>query len=145
MPDGEPRTRAGMDDVLERISDGVVAYDHDWRFAYLNGAAERHSGRGLLGNAIKFTPPGGRVRLDAQASGADLVVRVANEGPGIEAEDLGRVFDRFWQGAKTRRAGVGLGLAIAKGIVEAHGGTMGAESTPGEWTTFTFTLPFTST
>ncbi len=116
------------------VAEGLPAVVVD-RHRILQGIAN------LLGNAIKFTPPGGRVRLDVQASGSDLVVSVANEGAGIEAEDLGRVFDWFWQGARTRRTGVGLGLSIARGIVLAHGGTMRAESTPGEWTTFTFTLP----
>ncbi len=95
----------------------------------------------LLGNALKFTPPGGRVQVEAHAGDAAVIVRVTDTGPGIAADELPHVFDRFWQGAKARRAGAGLGLAIAKGIVEAHGGTIFARSVPGRGATFTFTLP----
>jgi signal transduction histidine kinase len=95
----------------------------------------------LIGNALKFTEPRGRVRLEARASEASVVVSVADTGPGIAPDALPHVFDRFWQGAKARRAGAGLGLAIAKGIVEAHGGTIAVESVPGRGATFTFTIP----
>jgi signal transduction histidine kinase len=68
-----------------------------------------------------------------------------DSGPGIAHEDLPHVFDRFWQAKKTARAGVGLGLAIAKGIVEAHGGGIRVESEPGQGSCFTFTLPVVTT
>jgi signal transduction histidine kinase len=95
----------------------------------------------LCGNAVKFTPAGGSVTVRAEA--ADGAVRVAcvDTGPGIALEDLPHVFDRFWQARSTRRAGAGLGLAIAHGIVEAHGGRISAESSPGQGSTFAFTLP----
>ncbi|HEX6908930.1 MAG TPA: hybrid sensor histidine kinase/response regulator [Longimicrobium sp.] len=96
----------------------------------------------LVGNAVKFTPPGGRVSVQACADGAEARVVVADTGPGIAAEHLPHVFDRFWQARGTRRAGAGLGLAIARGIVEAHGGRIRVESEPGAGTRFFFSLPF---
>ena len=95
----------------------------------------------LCGNAVKFTPSGGTVEVRAEADGESIRVSCVDTGPGIARGDLPHVFDRFWQARSTRRAGAGLGLAIAKGIVEAHGGTISADSTPGEGSTFAFTLP----
>jgi len=95
----------------------------------------------LCGNAVKFTPAGGTVEVRAEPDGESVRVSCVDTGPGIAREDLPHVFDRFWQARSTRRAGAGLGLAIAKGIVEAHGGAISAESTPGEGSTFAFTLP----
>jgi signal transduction histidine kinase len=95
----------------------------------------------LGGNALKFTPDGGRVDIQATARGAAVAFAVRDTGPGIAPEDLPHVFDRFWQAKKAARAGVGLGLAIAKGIIEAHGGSISVESEPGRGSCFTFTLP----
>ena len=95
----------------------------------------------LIGNAIKFTPAGGTIAVDAEVQDADLVVTVCDTGPGIPAEDLGRVFDRFWHTRQRRGGGAGLGLAISKGIVEAHGGRLWVESQPGNGARFSFTLP----
>jgi signal transduction histidine kinase len=95
----------------------------------------------LAGNAIKFTPQGGRVLVSAVVEDGEVRVSVADTGPGIPPEHLPHVFDRFWQARSTRRAGAGLGLAIARGIVEAHGGRIGVESQRGLGTTFWFTLP----
>jgi signal transduction histidine kinase len=97
----------------------------------------------LIGNALKFTPEGGRVRLRAEADGEGIVrFSVDDTGPGIPAESLPHLFELFWQ-ARDRRAtlGTGLGLSIARGIVESHGGSISVESTPGEGSTFTFTVP----
>ena len=91
----------------------------------------------LLGNAIKFTPRDGTVELlvaPAPAGGVRFEVR--DTGPGIPAEHLPRLFDRFWQARETRRAGAGLGLAIAQGIAQAHGSVLSVESTPGSGTRF---------
>src|SRR5687768_12591058 len=95
----------------------------------------------LLGNAIKFTPVGGKVIIDAVANSETLTVSVADSGIGISEEDLPRVFDRYWQSTRTNRQGAGLGLAIAKGIVEGHGGRIWVESAPGSGTTVRFALP----
>lgn len=94
----------------------------------------------LIGNAIKFTTAGG-VTLVARAGTGEVVFQVRDTGQGICAEDLPRVFDRFWQAQAEGHAGAGLGLAIVKGIVESHGGRVGVESEPGKGSTFWFTLP----
>ncbi len=95
----------------------------------------------LIGNAVRFTPPGGRVTVGAVAATGEVRFRVADTGAGIAAEDLPRVFDRFWQAGRAKRQGAGLGLAICKGIVEAHGGRIWVESEPGRGATFYFTVP----
>jgi PAS domain S-box-containing protein len=95
----------------------------------------------LLGNALKFTPEGGRVSIRAKRVEGDVQIEVADTGPGIPPEDLPRIFDPYWQARRTARLGAGLGLAISRGIVEGHGGRIWVESRPGEGSTFTFTLP----
>jgi PAS domain S-box-containing protein len=97
----------------------------------------------LLVNAIKFTPPGGRVHVVVALDDAARYVRVSvcDSGPGIAAEDVPRLFERYWQAPRLLRAGSGLGLFIAKGIIEAHGGTIDVETAVGKGTAFTFTLP----
>lgn len=95
----------------------------------------------LVGNALKFTPDGGEVRLRGLRHPDGVEVRVQDTGVGITAEDLPFVFDRFWQSRRTDRSGAGLGLAIAKGIVEAHGGHIAMESAVGRGTLVAFTLP----
>jgi signal transduction histidine kinase len=95
----------------------------------------------LIGNAIKFTPENGSVRLSATRGETQVEFRVIDNGPGIPADSVPHLFDSFWQARLTDRRGVGLGLTIAKGIVEAHGGRMWVESSLGEGSTFHFTLP----
>jgi signal transduction histidine kinase len=95
----------------------------------------------LGGNAIKFTREDGRIEIRATVRGATVEFAVRDNGTGIPPEDLPHIFDRFWQARKTARAGVGLGLAIAKGIVESHGGGIRVESEPGRGSNFMFTLP----
>ena len=95
----------------------------------------------LLGNAIKFTPPAGTITVQASALPGEVSFAVRDTGPGIQPMQLSHIFDRFWQARAAARAGAGLGLAIAKGIVEAHGGRIWVESKPGAGATFHFTLP----
>ncbi len=96
----------------------------------------------LMHNAIKFTPPGGSVTLDAEAVDDTMVVSVIDTGTGIPEDDLERIFERFYKVDKSRSSrGTGLGLAIARHIVEAHGGTLWAESVEGRGSTFRFRLP----
>lgn len=96
----------------------------------------------LVHNAIKFTPPGGRIDISARSEGTEVLVSVADTGIGISADDLPRIFERFYKADKARAGGgTGLGLAIAKHIVQAHGGKIWADSKPGKGSTFTFSLP----
>jgi signal transduction histidine kinase len=95
----------------------------------------------LLGNAIKFVPPGGRVTIGAQHLYGQIRVWISDDGPGIPAEQVPRVFDRFWQANRSGSRGAGLGLAIAKSIVDAHGGQIGVHSQLGEGSTFFCWLP----
>ena len=102
----------------------------------------------LVSNAIRHTPAGGYVRLGARASGPDQVrVTVSDSGEGIAGADLPQVFERFWRGGQARtlerdgERGAGLGLAIARGLVEAHRGEIEVRSRPGEGAEFSFTLP----
>jgi signal transduction histidine kinase len=95
----------------------------------------------LIGNALKFTPEGGRITIAAEATEECVRFLVADTGRGVAAEELPQVFDRFWQSRHTRRGGAGLGLAITKGIVEAHRGQITVTSTPGIGTEFMFTIP----
>lgn len=95
----------------------------------------------LVGNAVKFSSPGGRITVGATTQGSEVLFWVADEGAGIPAESLSHLFDRFWQAHTTDRRGAGLGLAIVKGIVETHGGRISVESRVGVGTTFFFTVP----
>jgi signal transduction histidine kinase len=98
----------------------------------------------LVGNALKFTPPGGRVTVAVERVGDTAQFGVIDSGPGIAHEDLPRVFDRFWRHETPGRKSTGLGLFIAKGIVEAHGGRIWAESEVGHGARFYFTVPLVS-
>jgi signal transduction histidine kinase len=95
----------------------------------------------LLGNAIKFTPEGGKISIRTAKMSHEVRVSVQDSGPGICKEDLLHVFDRYWQAEATAKKGTGLGLAIAKGFVEAHGGKIWVESDPGHGAKFSFTIP----
>lgn len=95
----------------------------------------------LVGNALKFTPPAGKIVIGAKRDTDEVIFSVADTGQGIPEEQLAKVFDRYWQSTRTDRQGAGLGLAIAKGIVEAHGGEIWIESQPGSGTTVRFSLP----
>jgi len=96
----------------------------------------------LIGNAIKFTPAGGRITSTVSMKDGEVLFSVSDTGEGIAPENLRHMFDRFWQAAtRQRRLGAGLGLPITRGIVEAHGGRIWAESTLGRGSTFFFTIP----
>jgi two-component system, OmpR family, sensor histidine kinase BaeS len=98
----------------------------------------------LVSNAIRHTPPGGDVTVTCQRAGSEFVVEVADTGAGISPEDLPQIFDRFWRADKSRSrrtGGSGLGLPIARQLVEAHGGHVTATSVPGSSSVFTIRLP----
>lgn len=102
----------------------------------------------LLHNAIKFTPPHGQIALEANVQGNQTLMSISDTGIGIPKNELNRIFDRFYQVEKslTREyGGIGLGLAIARGMVEVCGGEIYVESEPGQGTTFSFTLPLDNT
>jgi PAS domain S-box-containing protein len=98
----------------------------------------------LLGNALKFVPENGKIELRAERREKDVCFSVSDTGPGIPARQLPHVFDRYWQARPGDRRGAGLGLAIARGIVQQHGGEIWVESTPGTGATFSFTVPIRS-
>lgn len=93
--------------------------------------------RNIIGNAIKFSPKRGRIKIEAVMRETAVEVSVADDGPGIPSEELTKIFDKF----QSPKMGTGLGLAIAKSIIQSHGGKIWAESTPGRGSTFTFSLP----
>jgi two-component system, OmpR family, sensor histidine kinase BaeS len=96
----------------------------------------------LLGNALKFTPAGGTVTIRTSKHGEEAVLEVVDTGIGIPADELPRIFDRFWRGqAAGQTSGSGIGLAIAAELARAHGGTLTADSQPGQGARFTLTLP----
>ena len=116
LPDSIPQVAADRDRILQVFSN-------------------------LIDNAIKFTPEGGRITVRAKPGVGEVVFSVQDTGSGIPEEQRARLFDPFWQARRARRAGAGLGLAIARGIVQAHGGRMEVESEVGKGTTMSFTVP----
>ena len=95
----------------------------------------------LCGNAMRVTPRGGSIRVNALRDGAFICFQVSDTGPGIPAAQLASVFDRYWQAAPGSSSGAGLGLFIVKGIIEAHGGKVWADSPANQGASFFFTLP----
>jgi signal transduction histidine kinase len=122
-------------------------------FAAMDGDRIQQVLSNLVGNAVKHTPEEGVVTLRAESVDGELHIHVQDSGPGLQPDELERVFDRFWRGnqaqagesgSRNRRGiGIGLGLAIARGIVRGHGGRIWAESRPGQGSTFSFALPLT--
>src|SRR5438045_876113 len=100
-----------------------------------------------MDNAVKYTPGGGSVRISLQAKGGFAVASVSDTGIGITKQDLAHIFDRFWRADKARsreQGGAGLGLSIAKWIVDMHGGSIGVESEVGKGSIFTIRIPLDS-
>jgi signal transduction histidine kinase len=98
----------------------------------------------LIDNALKYTPAGGQVTVSARRTWQEITVSVSDTGPGIPAEHLPHLFERFYRVDSARArdtGGFGLGLAISHSIVQAHGGNIAVDSRPGRGTTFTVTLP----
>jgi signal transduction histidine kinase len=113
--------------------------------AAIKGDADRLADQvlgNLLSNALKFTPEGGAIHLRAWATGSQLHIEVRDSGEGIPEEQLPYIFDKYFQvGQQARTKGAGLGLAIAREVVEAHGGAISVDSQTGRGTTFTIDIP----
>ncbi|HXU74557.1 MAG TPA: ATP-binding protein [Polyangia bacterium] len=116
----------------EVLADGIVRADRERVFQILSN---------LLGNAVKFTPNGGTVKVRVETRGREVLFTVADTGTGIAPDDAQHVFERYWHRNRGAKEGTGLGLFIAKGLVEAHGGTIWVESARGAGARFMFTLP----
>ena len=94
----------------------------------------------LLSNALKYTPTGGLVRLETGTGGSWALIRVSDTGPGIPADELPHVFDRFFRGRTSRASGSGIGLTVVRELAHAHGGSVEVSSVEGQGTTFTVRL-----
>jgi two-component system sensor histidine kinase BaeS len=129
---------ADIDLRLEIVGDEPLVVDGDV------GRLDQVLGN-LLSNALRYTPNGGTIALQAERTEDGVRIRVSDTGSGIPPEDLAYIFDRFWKGDRSRTrqdgTGSGLGLAIARQLVHAHGGTIRVESTVGKGSTFTIELP----
>jgi signal transduction histidine kinase len=123
--------------------------DEDVPMVPLDGALLERAIRNLVSNALEYTPAGGRVTVSVLRDGSGLALRVRDTGQGIRPEDLPRVWDRFFRAERSRTRmshssdGAGLGLAIVRGIAEAHGGSVQAQSAPQQGAAFTIRLPVT--
>jgi two-component system sensor histidine kinase KdpD len=123
------KLRLDLPEELPLVSIDPVLFEH----VFLN----------LLDNALKYTPPASALDVRARVRGALVEVEVADEGPGLPAGNAGTVFTKFWRGSHPGVAGIGLGLSICRGIVEAHGGAITAQTRPGGGASFTIVLPHT--
>ena len=130
----KPQLQDRLDEV--RLQDSLPVADADFDFV-------RQALRQLLDNALKYSPPGSPLTISARAGEGRIVISVADRGAGIDEQEQLRIFDKFFRARehRFRVPGTGMGLAIAKGIVEAHGGKIWVTSEPGQGTVFSFSLP----
>ena len=110
-------------------------------YVHADAARVRQALSHLLDNAVQHTPPGGSITISARDDGDDVAFSISDTGRGIAPEELPYIFNRAWEGARHGCGSAGLGMALVKGIVDAHGGRVSVESDPGFGTTVTFTLP----
>jgi signal transduction histidine kinase len=136
-------SRSQRQQVRSRALDLLIEVAPDLPDVWVDRSRVLQVFENLIGNAIKFTTEGS-ISLGAKVEGGEVVFRVADTGVGIAAEDVPHVFDRFWQARRSQRSGAGLGLAIVREIVKAHGGRLWVESALGSGSTFFFTLPATA-
>jgi PAS domain S-box-containing protein len=130
-------TDAGLELVLEAADDAPTVFGDRNRLLQVFD--------NLIGNAIKFTPKGGRIAVGVKSGEHEVLFSVADTGRGVAPEHMPHIFDRFWQVAtREKRLGAGLGLPITRGLVEAHGGRIWVESALGRGSTFFFTIPSAS-
>jgi len=146
--------QVGLDSLAGRVASGfrtqTQIHEIVVRFAPDFPVVEGDPGRleqvlnNLVSNAIKYSPDGGTIEISGRASPDDVIVTVSDQGVGVPFEEQSRVFERFYRGARERHQrtpGAGLGLYLAKAIVQAHGGRMWVESNPGEGAAFSFSIP----
>ena len=140
----EPLIEEVYDLFKAQAADGSVTIQYDVASPIPDAHADHHRVlqvlSNLIGNALKFTPAGGVVSIGARPRDGRVLFSVSDTGPGIPQQHLHDIFNPYWQGKRAERMGAGLGLPIARGIVESHGGQIWVESQPGR-TTFFFTLP----
>jgi signal transduction histidine kinase len=111
-------------------------------YAWIDSNRIRQALANLVDNAIKFTPTGGCVEVEASTAGTGVMIRVMDTGIGIPAQDLPKIFDRLFRGEKSRsHRGLGLGLSMVQAVVRAHQGSIEVESNPGKGSTFRVFLP----
>src|SRR5438105_14212810 len=121
----------------------IATVSTEVRRVFADGTKLKQVMLNLLGNAIKFTEAGS-VRVTAERQGAELLISVRDTGIGVPPDDAERIFESFQQGQSGisgKYQGTGLGLAISRRLVEMHGGRLWVKSTPGQGSTFTFTIP----
>jgi len=138
-----------VSEAYELFKAQAAAQQITLRYEVVQGTPPVHADRhrvmqvlsNLIGNALKFVPADGVIFCRAEPAMRDVLFTVADNGPGIRREDIGRIFSPYWQSERAERMGAGLGLPIVKGIVESHGGRIWVESEEGRGTRFYFTLP----
>jgi len=118
-----------------------TAFPTDLPLVFVDGVLLEQVVINLVENAVKYTPPRSTIDLSASVRDREVVVEAADRGPGIHPEEKSRIFDKFYRGKSAREGGVGLGLTICRGIVEAHGGRIWAENRSGGGALFRFTIP----
>jgi signal transduction histidine kinase len=134
---GEPVARArGIELRVTEVPRDVAVLADRRRMAQVLG--------NVIGNALKFSKSGARVAVSARVLGNEVVFEVADTGPGIRSDELSHLFEAYWSAAGHAKQGTGLGLYIAKGMIEAQGGRIWVTSVPGEGSQFFLTLPLAS-
>jgi two-component system sensor histidine kinase KdpD len=126
-----------------RLHDHTIntSFPADLPLIFVDGVLLEQVVINLVENAVKYTPPGSTIDLSAPAGDDQVIVEVADRGVGIPSGEESRIFDKFYRGKTTQEGGVGLGLTICRGIVEAHGGRIWAENRSGGGAIFRFTIP----
>lgn len=129
-----------------RLRDHTVntAFPADLPLVLVDGVLLEQVVVNLVENAAKYAPPGSAIDLSASASDREVIVEVADRGPGIPSGEEARIFDKFYRARPAREGGVGLGLTICRGIIEAHGGRIWAENRSGGGALFRFSIPLTA-
>jgi two-component system sensor histidine kinase KdpD len=139
-----------VDDALHRCADAIrnhavkIEIDEAFPLVKMDARLIAEALINLVENAGKYAPPGSEIVIRGRLRDDQLMLSVTDQGPGLAPDEKDRVFDKFYRGQQRgvrRRAGTGMGLAIARGIIEAHGGRIWAESAPGAGATFTMAIP----